>query len=312
MNQTIEIKSRLPATTLPEKWGLVLEGGGTRGSYTAGVLDTFLQAGMMFPYTVGVSAGAANGLSYVSGQQGRNRAILEHHIPNPSYMGMTQYARNGSFINRDYAFRALPDQYLPFDWDSFHSNQANLISGAFDCNSGEMAWHDKNKHEPDMKTIMATTAIPFVSPMVEIEGQQLLDGGISCPIPIEKSIADGNEFHVVVLTRSYGYRKNRSNPSVIKKFYGENSPISRALLERHDRYNAELDLCLALEREGRAIILRPRNEIEVGRLDRNRQRLLKLFHEGEYEAQKVVTMLNWLLEGKNCCTICDLPFQKAI
>ncbi|MFI3251051.1 MAG: patatin family protein [Eubacteriales bacterium] len=282
------IKGKLPTVMLPEKWGLVLEGGGTRGSYTAGVLDTFLEEGLMFSYIVGISAGAANGLSYVSGQRGRTKEMLCHHIPLRKYMGIGNYVGQKSYINRDYVFREIPEKHLFFDWEVFRKNKAELVSGAFDCEMGEMEWYSKAELDEKLSPIMASTAIPFVSPMVEIKGKKLLDGGILSPIPIEKSIADGNSFHVIVLTRNKEYSKGIVTPGITKIFGEGYRKVADCLAERNHRYSEQVELCEKLEREGRAIILRPQKKLEVGLLDRNVRKIMDLFHEGEEEGKELV------------------------
>lgn len=286
----------LPRMLLPQNWGLVLEGGGTRGAFSAGVLDRFLQDGLMFSYIVGISAGAASGLSYVSGQKGRNKLVFQHHIPLKKYMGIGNFMEQKSYINRDYVFRELQEEHLFFDWQAFRENRARFLAGAFDCQQGDMAWFGKDEMGEDCLPIVATTAVPFVSPMVEIRGKKLLDGGIMTPIPIEKSVKDGNEFHIIVLTKNKGYRKIGhpfQSPQVPAVGY---SKVMEALSRRNKSYNDQLDLCYQLQRQGKAIILQPRAKLEVGRLDQNQRRLLKLYEEGELEAKTAVKTIRNMLK----------------
>lgn len=290
------IEGELPKVNLPKDWGLVLEGGGTRGSYTAGVLDAFLKENIMFHYIVGISAGAAYGLSYVSGQKGRNKLLIEHHIHKKKYMSLRNLLKNNSFINRDYVFREIQEEHLFFDWEMFQKNRAKLLSGAFDCEEGSTVWLEKEEIDQSYLPIIASSAIPFVSPMVEIKGKKLLDGGILSPIPIEKSIADGNQFHVIVLTQHKGYRKSPANLSMAKLFYTHYDKVLDSLEERHHNYNKQLDLCEQLEAEGKAIILRPREKVEVGMAERDVRKLLHLFSRGEEDGAKTVEKMKWMLE----------------
>lgn len=138
----IVINGKIPSTFLPDKLGLVLEGGGSRGCYTAGVLDGFLHQDLMFSYIVGVSSGSATVISYLSGQKERNKLIFKHHIPSKKHMGMKHFLCRKSYINRDYVFNQMA-QELYFDWNTFRKNKARLIIGAFQCEKGETIWFEK-------------------------------------------------------------------------------------------------------------------------------------------------------------------------
>lgn len=295
------IEGKLPQQKLPENWGLVLEGGGTRGCFTAGVLDAFLKENIHFPYIVGVSSGVAHGLSYVSGQLGRNRLLIEHHIPLKKYMGFGNFFKKGSFINRDYVCREVPEKHSFFDWESFHQNDTTFLTGAFHCKDGTTHWFGKDSMNENMEPALASTALPFVSPMVEIDGNHYLDGGMHHAIPIEKSIEDGNEFHVIVLTQNEGYEKKESEANSTAKFaeicYKKYPKIIETMEQRHHVYNAQLKLCEQLVEEGRAIVLRPQKKLKVGGADRNVYRLLSLFLEGEAEGQKAVEWMREMTEG---------------
>lgn len=291
------IKGKLPTTILPEKWGLVLEGGGTRGSYTAGVLDSFLQADLMFPYTIGVSAGSANAISYVSGQKDRNKFMFQYHVPHKEYMGLKHLAHTKSYVNRDYVYRQIPQEELFFDWDTYHQNKVRFLTGAFDCEKGETVWFEKEDMDEQLLPLIASTAMPVISPMVEINGGKLLDGGILDPIPIEKSLKDGNEFHVIILTQNKGYRKKEKNSPIANKLYDEYHQVKEALAQRHNNYNRQLELCEELERQGKAMILRPQKKMEINRLERDVGKLMRLydqgFDDGVVYSQKIHWRMGW-------------------
>lgn len=279
-----EIKGKLPQEILPEKYALVLEGGGMRCAYTGGVLDTFLDANILFPYIIGVSAGASSALSYLSGQKGRNKQLIQEHLPKKECMGFQRCLRGQSFLNKDYIYREIPEKHLFFDWDIFQKAQVQFLTGSFDCQGGKTHWFSKKDIDKHCDTLAASATLPFVSPMMEFRGKKWLDGGMLDPIPIEKSIADGNEFHVIVLTQNKGYRKKENNIFLPKWFYKSYPFIVRAFEERNRNYNRQLELCESLEKEGKALIIRPKRPMALRGIERNMKEILHFYEDGEAEA----------------------------
>jgi predicted patatin/cPLA2 family phospholipase len=281
---------------LPQGIGLVLEGGGTRGFYTAGVFDAFMEAGIMFPYIVGVSAGAANALSYISGQKGRNRVIVEKYVGNKRYVGYRNLIKHQSLFGYDFIFETVPDKHLFFDWETFNSVDIRLLTGAINCVTGETIWFEKDEIEKRFTATRASCSVPLISKVVKYNGLELLDGGVSDPIPIEKSIADGNSFHVIVLTRNQGYSKSAFRSGwILKMFYGKYPRLVDAILRRHEMYNKQLALCEKLERENKALIIRPLEPINVDRVSTDTNKLLKLYDEGHIEGAQAAGKLKEML-----------------
>lgn len=291
MQHYTRIKGKLPQKKLPEKCALVLEGGGTRCSYTGGVLDTFLEENILFPYIIGVSAGASLALSYLSGQKGRNKLLLKDHLPKKEYMSFRRCLRGKSFLNGDYVFREIPEKHLYFDWDVFQKAQVNFLTGSFDCHGGKTHWFSKKDIDKTCTPLTASATLPFVSPMMEFQGKKWLDGGLLDPIPIEKSIKDGNEFHVIVLTQNEGYRKKGGMFMLPKWFYKSYPLLIKAFEERTQNYNRQLELCETLEKEGKAIILRPKRPMDLTGIERKTDELLAFYEDGEQEAYEVVKQL---------------------
>ena len=186
---------------LPADYALVLEGGGTRGFFSAGVFDAFMDAGIMFPYIAGVSVGAANALSYISAQRGRNRVLVEKFVGRPQYLGYLNLLKHRSLFGYDYLFKTVPERLLFWDRDVFDETDTRFIIGAVDCATGKTAWFEKHDVKPGFDAVRASCSIPIVSPIAKYKGHLLLDGGVSTPIPIEKSIDDGNGFHVICVRR---------------------------------------------------------------------------------------------------------------
>ena len=195
MNQYTQpiIKGEKYKTMLPDGFSLVLEGGGTRGFFSAGVFDAFIDAGIMFPYITGVSAGAANALSYVSGQRGRNRIVVEKFVGQPQYLGYRNLLMHRSLFGYNYIFKTVPERHLFWDRDIFDETDISFLTGAVDCDTGKTIWFSKQDIQPGFDAVRASCSIPIVSRIVKYKGYRLLDGGITSPIPIEKSIEDGNK-----------------------------------------------------------------------------------------------------------------------
>ena len=286
------IVGKAPRWILPGGYALVLEGGGTRGFYTAGVFDAFMEAGILFPYIAAVSASSANALPYIAGQLGRNRQIVEFYVADKRYVGIRNLLLHRSLFNTEFIFREIPQKHIFIDWDMFDQQDIVFLTGAMDCLTGKTVWFEKHDVTPQLEVTIASCAIPLLSPMVRHAGYTLLDGGISDPIPIEKSIADGNSFHVVVLTRNEGYRKSEfRNTFLLKLMYSRYPRVIEAMKQRHEVYNRQIELCEQLEREGRALIIRPLEPLQVDRSGADTTKLLALYDEGRREGAPVAVSL---------------------
>lgn len=280
------IPGRKLQNVLPAGTALILEGGGLRGYYSAGVMEAFLEKDMLFPYIIGVSAGAANALSYISGQTMRSRQIIEHYVGNPEYVSRRNLLRKGSMFGFDYIFQTIPEQYIRFDWDAYNAQETRFLTGAMNCADGKTVWFEKDEITPPFSATVASCSVPILTKVQHFKGYDLLDGGTSDPIPIEKSIADGNRFHVVVLTRNAGYRKEPfGHAGFLKAVFRKYPAVAEAMLCRHEIYNRQLALCEQLEKEGRAAIIRPLEPLRVGRTSADVPTLLALHDEGLREGR---------------------------
>lgn len=282
------------------KDGLILEGGGMRGLYTAGILDYFLEQNLHFPYVIGVSAGACHAASYISRQKGRNERVNIGYIQDPRYLSYRNLLKTRSLFGMDFVFNEIPNHLEPFDYDTFYRSDQSYFIGITDCATGKPIYFDAKNSTPEsiLKALMASSSLPFVSPMVEIEGKILLDGGVVDPIPVRKSISDGNTKHVIVLTRNKEYRKQpfKAKP-LAKTFYWKYPKLTQAILERHEVYNETLDFIQELERSGKAFILRPSEPLQVGRLERNPEKLTHLYHLGYEDAANSFKALQHFLRS---------------
>jgi predicted patatin/cPLA2 family phospholipase len=271
---------------LPDGVALVLEGGGTRGFYSSGVMEGFMDAGLMFPWIAGVSAGAANAMSYISGQKLRSRCIIENYVGDKRYVSKRNILRHGTLFGYDFIFNQVPNKHVYFDRDVFLANDTRFFVGALDCETGNTHWFAKHEMKLDdgLPELTASCSLPFFAPMVARGNMLLLDGGVSAPIPIDKSIEDGNTFHVVVLTQNAGFEKGAfKQRGILKLWYRKFPAVVRAMLTRHEIYNRQIALCEELERQGKALIIRPQFPLAVGRSTSDTAKLLELHDNGHRE-----------------------------
>lgn len=273
------------------KVGLVLEGGGMRGVYTAGVLEYFLDEGLRFPYVVAVSAGACQAASYLSEQKGRNRTVSIDYVRHPRYLSVRNLFRERSLFGMDLLFNQLPNKLVPFDFEAYYRNPALFWAVTTDAVTGEPHYIEKRKTQragTAMDALRASSSLPYVSPPVRLDGRILFDGGVSDPVPIGKSEADGNDFHVLVLTREAGYRKRpgRNTRWLARRIYPRYPGLVEAMARRWRIYNAAVDRAEALAREGRALILRPPAGTGVDRMTKDPEKLATLYDLGYEHARE--------------------------
>jgi predicted patatin/cPLA2 family phospholipase len=287
--------------------GLVLEGGGMRATYTAGVLDAFLDEGIALPYVIGVSAGANAGADYVAGQRERNYRVFVEFATDRRYAGYVNLLRERSWFGMRFIFEMLPDELAPFDYEALRDAAQTLVVAATDCATGRPRYFCQ--HDYDARWFVhavhrASCSIPVLSPPVEIEGRRYLDGGVSDPIPIERSISDGNSRNVVVLTRNEDYRMSSQSMGLWSRLALARYPaIRRAALERGAKYDACLDRLASLQRSGEAFVLRPIRPIVVGRLERDPVKLDALYRQGYDETLECLPALRaWLATPVACAT----------
>jgi predicted patatin/cPLA2 family phospholipase len=282
--------------------GLVLEGGGMRGAYTAGVVDAFLDRGVDFRYVIGVSAGANAGADYVVGQRERNHKMFVELVADPRYMGWANLFREGSWFGMRFLFETAPDEVAPFDYEALERTSRELVVAATDCASGKPAYFRHRDHDARwfIHTVhRASCSLPLLSPPVAIDGRLYLDGGVSDPIPIERSVSDGNFRNVVVLTRNQGYRKDHGPlEAPLSLAFARHPGVRRAMQQRAEHYNACLDRLAALERAGRVFIVRPAKPLVVGRMERDVQKLDALYRQGHDETLgRMAALEAWVAEG---------------
>ncbi|MBR4995769.1 MAG: patatin family protein [Alistipes sp.] len=261
--------------------GLILEGGGMRGVFTSGVLDNLMDRGIRFPYTIGVSAGACNGLSYMSSQRGRSKFCNIDLLDKYQYVGLKHLLLKGNIMDFDLLFDDIPNRITPYDYPAYAACEGRFEMVTTSCKTGRACYYEE-KHDPVriIDIVRASSSMPFVSPICYVDGEPMLDGGVADSIPLLRARELGYDNNLVVLTRNRGYRKSEKPTTVPPFIYRRYPHLREAIRQRNALYNERLDLIERLEDEGRLIVLRPQRPIEVNRIERDTRKLLALYDEG--------------------------------
>lgn len=266
---------------IDRKTGLVLEGGGMRGVFTSGVLDAFMKHNLTFPYVVAVSAGACNGMSYVSRQPRRARISNIDYLARYKYIGIRHLVTQGCIFDRDLLYDKFPNQYLPFDFDTFFNSEMEFEMVTTNCRTGlPMYLSERHDRQRALDIVRASSSLPYVSKIVDVDGEPMLDGGIVDSIPVERAIAKRFPRNVLVLTRNKGYRSTGRDHKTPHFVYRNYPRLRVALSHRIEAYNAQLDMIDRMEAEGRVLCIRPERPMEVGRIEKDTVKLERLYEEG--------------------------------
>lgn len=261
--------------------GLVLEGGGMRGVFTTGVLDAFMKHDLYFRYVVAVSAGACNGVSYMSHQIRRARIANINMLGQYDYIGLKNLITQGSIFDRKLLYDEFPNKLVPFDWETYSKSGAEFEVVTTNCHTGRSEYLSEYKNPQRLNDIiMASSALPFVSSVVEVDGTPMLDGGIIDSIPIQRAVDTGHDFNIVISTRNMGYRSKGHDMKLPSLIYDEYPRLRVALSHRIEAYNEQLEMMERMERWGEIVVIRPDRPLEVGRVTRDTDKLERLYEEG--------------------------------
>ncbi len=266
---------------IDRKTALVLEGGGMRGVFTSGVLDAFMKHNLTFPYIVAVSAGACNGMSYVSHQPRRARISNIDYLARYKYIGLRHLVTQGCIFDRELLYDKFPNQYLPFDFDTFFSSPMTFEMVTTNCLTGQpMYLSERHDRQRALDIVRASSSLPYVSKIVDVDGIPMLDGGIVDSIPLQHAIDMGHPTNVLVLTRNRGYRNTGKDMKIPRFIYRKYPRLRVALSRRLAVYNAQLEYVERMEDEGRVICIRPERPMEVDRIEKDIAKLERLYEEG--------------------------------
>ena len=270
--------------------GLVLEGGGMKGIFTAGVLDFLLDKKILFSSVYGVSAGACHMTSYIAGQRGRAFDISVDYLDTRWYCGIPSLVTTGNLFNTDVAYSLIPNDLNPFDNEAYEKYEGSAYAVVTDVETGKADYlRIKSCRGKNMDRIRASASLPLVARMVEIDGKKYLDGGLSDAIPLERSIMSGNDKNLVVITKEVGYVRTpipAAELAMLKVRYAGYPNVWKLMRNRDIRYNRQLQHVLDMEKEGKAFVLRPQHKSNTKRIDKNPDHLKELYYEGYAEAEK--------------------------
>lgn len=272
---------------LNNKSGLILEGGGMRGVFTSGVLDNFMDRGIHFPYTIGVSAGACNGLSYMSYQRGRAKFSNIDLLEKYRYIGFKHLITKGNIMDFNLLFHTFPEKIIPYDYEKFAQSEAEYEMVTTNCITGKACYFNEKKDPKRIIDIVkASSSLPFLCPITYVDNIPMLDGGIADSIPLKRAQSLGFDNNLVVLTRNKGYRKS-GEMKVPPFFYRKYPKLCEAIRNRNLLYNQQMDLVEMLEKEGKLLVIRPELPILVDRMERDTKKLLDLYQQGYECAAKI-------------------------
>lgn len=271
------------------KIGLVLEGGSMRGMYTAGVLDTFMDAGIKVDGIIGVSAGALFGPNYFSNQKGRVIRYNKKYCKDRRYMSLWSFLTTGNLINRDFAYYELTTKRDVFDNEAFMKNNTGYYLTVTNVETGKPEYLEIKDVIAEMEKLRATSAIPLVSRIVEVDGKQYLDGGISDSIPVLQCRKMGYDKIIVVQTRPVTYRKKPYSKHLMRLMmlkYMNYPEFLKTVARRHKMYNHTLDLIEKLEKKGEIFVIQPSDAINVKVVERNAENLQSIYDMGVRDCKK--------------------------
>lgn len=268
------------------KYALVLEGGGMRGVFTAGVLDYFLDAKIEFPYAIGVSAGAGNVLNFMSKQRGRTKTMDIDYLEKYNYIGIGTLLRTGNIMDFGLLFDKFPNVIYPYDFPTYLNNPTKCEVVATDIETGEAVYMDDRTTLDRLNVVcQASCSLPFVCKITELDGKKFLDGGIADAIPFQRAFDQGYDKCVVILTRPLGYRKNPNGMKFPNFVYKKYPKLQEKLRRKNLEYNILMDKIEAMEKTGEIVVVRPVDVKGVDRLEKSPEKLTALYNHG-YEVAK--------------------------
>lgn len=265
--------------------GLILEGGGMKGAYTTGVLDFFLEKEVEFSSVYGVSAGAIHMCSYLSKQKGRSIDIWTKYGSDKRYCGLGSLIFTGDLFNVKTCYDIVPNKWNVFDHETYEKYQGKAYAVVTNIVTGKPEYLPVPECREGIQKIRASASLPLVSRNVPIDGQLYLDGGCSDSIPIARSVMDGNEKNVVILTKEVGYvRKPATKIGLLKVRYRKYPKIVELMQKRHLVYNETMAYLQRLQESGKAFVIQPKKPNDVGRLEKDPKKLRALYQEGYDDA----------------------------
>lgn len=281
------------------KTAIVFEGGASRSLFSCGVMDVLLENEIYSDYVIGASAGISMGVSYASRQYRRNYEITKKYMSDKRYMGAGHLLdrKNKSYYNLDFVFDEIPNGLVPFDYEAYEKFKARCIAVVTNVNTGEAEYLEVGADDKSFTALRASCALPILFPMIEINGERYLDGGIADSVPFEKALSDGCDKVIVVLTRARGYiKKTDAAVNLACKLYKKYPMLCEALKKRSENYNEQIKRLREAENAGKVFVIEPLSTMGVGRTEKRWEKLLPLYTHGEEMARLKLGALKKYLE----------------
>lgn len=281
------------------KQGLVLEGGAHRAIYTAGVLDVFLERGIMFDGVIGVSAGAIHGCSFVSGQRGRNISYTLKYAKDKRYMSLYSWLTTGNLVGEEFCYHELPEKLFPFDHETFEQSPTKFYVTCSNMETGKAEYIHCDELRTKMPYLRASASIPFLSHHSEVDGKKLLDGGVTDSIPLEAFQQMGYKRCVVVQTHAAGYaEKNYPAVNILAKLkYKQYPKFIKAFENLKENYNRELEYIEKAQQKGEAFVIRPSRHIKISHTEKNPRVIRAVYQMGRADAVKALPKLKEFMQN---------------
>ena len=270
------------------KTGLIMEGGGMRGMFTAGVTDVMMEAGIEFDGAIGVSAGAAFGCNYKSGQIGRAFRYNAKYCADKRYSGIGVFLREGNLFSKTFCYEELPTKLDPFDFETYRSNPMEFYLVCTDVETGKPVYHRYEGWEDQgFEWFRATTSMPLVSQIVEINGRKLLDGGVADSVPVQFFESIGYDRNVVILTQPRGYTKKKNRLMPLMKFkYRKYPRLVETIANRHNEYNETLIYIEEQKNLGKLMVICPEEDLNISRAAKDPNELKRVYEIGRMVAEQ--------------------------
>lgn len=268
------------------KYGLVMEGGAMRGIFTAGVTDVLMENGIEFDGSVGVSAGACFGCNYKSKQNGRVIRYNLRFCKNKSYCSWHSLITTGDIFGAEFCYHTIPEKLDPFDNEAFENNKMDFYVVATDINTGKAVYHNCRIATGDtLEWIRASASMPLAARIVNIDGREFLDGGISDSIPLRFMESIGYDKNIVIVTQPRGFVKTPSrSTALVKMRYRKYPELVRAYERRSKMYNEQLRYIEASEAAGRAFVIAPPEKLPIGHIEHDPDKILEVYRTGRKAA----------------------------
>ena len=270
------------------KRGLVLEGGAFRGLFTSGIIDVMMAHDVWPDGLIGVSAGAAFGCNYKSRQMGRAIRYNKAYAHDPRYSGIRSLLTTGDYFNAQFAYHTMPRQLDVFDNEAFNANPMQFYAVCTDVVTGKAVYkHLEQASDTTYDWIRASASMPLVSRVIDLEGHKLLDGGVADSIPLAYFESIGYDRNVVILTQPEGYLKEHNKLMPLLRLSLRKYPkMIEALDQRHLMYNRQLDYVSEAEREGRCLVIRPKESLPIGHISHNPDEMQRVYDMGREEGER--------------------------